>query len=405
MDKNYLNYNVEDLVEDKLFVSWVLNGENNNRWNDFLDNNADFREKAGKARRIILLFQEKHELLDEDSLLSLWKKIDDYDKLHRQKIRKLKPGKILGWAATLFLVLSTGLVGYYYLSNQNSTYQFTNSGLPSNEEESLLVLGSGESVSLQNDNSSVSVSNDNKLIINNDSIIDLSEMGMGHDSNIKMNEAIIPYGKKSELLLADGTKVWLNAGSRLAFPSRFVKKYREVYLEGEAYFEVAENKDQPFIVKANEVDVKVLGTHFLVSAYEDQKHIETVLLEGSVVFANQKSLGFGKKEVLLKPGQKGSFSKEQRDFVVTTEQNAEDYIAWTQGWFNFSKQNLMDVFTKLERYYNVEIITPESNFEPEELITGKLDLKDSLEDVLVALSDVAKIDFNITDRKVYIRKR
>src|SRR5690606_14480825 len=95
-----------------------------------------------------------------------------------------------------------------------------------------------------------------------------------------MNEVIIPYGKKSELLLADGTKVWLNAGSRLAFPSRFTRNTREVFLEGEACFQVAKNEEQLFIVKAGNLDVKVLGTHFNVSAYPADATIETVLLEG-----------------------------------------------------------------------------------------------------------------------------
>lgn len=86
------------------------------------------------------------------------------------------------------------------------------------------------------------------------------------EQEAQMNEVVIPYGKKSELLLADGTKVWLNAGSRMAFPSKFTKNIREVFLEGEACFEVEENEGQPFIVKAGDLDVKVLGTHFNVSA-------------------------------------------------------------------------------------------------------------------------------------------
>lgn len=402
MNIKYLDYSLEELLEDKEFLAWILHDYKNGDWEKFIESNAEFKQRAIKAKRIILLLRDKYEALDEESVLLMWQKIDGFDKLHQQKIKRLKFRKALGWAASVFIVITLGVLGY--ISTKDSTYKFTSAEVPVKSDEALLVLSDGESIALQNNSSTVSVSTDNKLIINNDSIIDLSGKKSEDNTIVQMNEVIIPYGKKSELLLSDGTRVWINAGSRLAFPSQFTKKNREVHLEGEAYFEVAKNEAQPFVVKAGEVDIKVLGTHFDVSAYKDDNNIETILLEGSIVMSNPKSFGFGKREVLLKPNQRASYNKQENDVKVSNEPNADEYIAWTEGWFEFSRESLNSVFTKLERYYNVKIVTPEK-FPSTELITGKLDLKDSLEKVLVALSDVAKIEYRISENKIFINKR
>ena len=403
MNVEYLNYSLEELLEDKVFISWVLNGNKNDEWNTFIKNNPEINHRVQKARSIILLLRDKYEVLDEDSVLLLWQKIDGFDKLYQEKVRRIKTRRTLSWAASILMIIALGTIGYY-INYQKSAYEFSATEISKDINEARLVLSDGESIDLQNDNSTVSLSNDNKLIINNDSIIDLSGEKQEDNITVKMNEVIIPYGKKSELLLADGTKVWINAGSRLAFPSQFTKKNREVYLEGEACFDVAKNEEQPFIVKAGEVDIKVLGTHFDVSAYKDDANIDAILLEGSITLSNLKSFGFGKKEVLLKPNQRASYNKQENEINVSNEPNANEYIAWTEGWFEFSRESLNSVFRKLERYYNVKIITPEK-FPSTELITGKLDLKDSLDKVMVALGDVAKIEFRISENSIYIEKK
>ncbi len=404
MDIKYLDYSLDELLEDKGFVAWCLNGPGNGEWHKFLEMNPGFSHRAKKARKIILLLRDKYEVLDEESVLLMWQGIDDFDKLHQRKARRVKTRRAISWAASFIIAVALGALAYYMGSRGEAHYEFSASEIPQSTDEARLVLSSGESIALQKDNSSVSLNDDNKLVINKDRVIDLSEKGMAGETGGHMNEVVVPYGKKSELTLADGTKVWVNAGSRLAFPSRFTQKAREVYLEGEAYFEVAKNKTQPFIVKAGEVDIKVLGTHFDVVAYKNEASIETILLEGSVAMAANTSFGFGKKEVLLKPYQKASFNKKERGVSVSEAPGAETYIAWTEGWFQFSRESLKSVFTRLERYYNIEIVTSgEALYN--ELITGKLDLKASLDKVMVALSDVAKIRYQIIGDKIYIEKR
>ena len=107
-----------------------------------------------------------------------------------------------------------------------------------------------------------------------------------------MNQVVVPFGKKSSIELADGTKVWLNAGSRMAFPDRFTGSRREIFLEGEAFFNVTPDKSMPFYVKTKEVVIRVLGTKFNVSAYEADNEVVTVLVEGTVSMRENKGSTF-----------------------------------------------------------------------------------------------------------------
>jgi len=403
MKSEFSKYSLEQLLEEKAFISWVLKHENDTEWERFMKSSPGFRSKAKKAREIIHLLQDRYEILDEDSVLEIWKNIDKYEKQYTRKTRKLIIRRRLSWAASVLLVLSFGTLGYLYFNETGKGYRFVSSG-ESQSSEARMVLFTGEEIALKKDNSTITLNDATSQVTVNDSIIELTQKTDAGKQDVQMNEVVIPYGKKSELLLADGTKVWLNAGSRLAFPSRFTQNTREVFLEGEACFEVAKNEQQPFIVKAGNLDVKVLGTHFNISAYPADAAIETVLLEGSVAVKKPKTFGLGKNEVILKPSQKASFKKEKSEFTVTDETDVDLYIAWTYGWLKYERESLWSVLRKVERYYNVEIQLP-ANYPGGDLITGKLDLKESLEAVMVVLADASRFEYRINENKVFIEKK
>jgi ferric-dicitrate binding protein FerR (iron transport regulator) len=403
MKPEFLAYSLEPLLEEKSFIAWVLNQENNTEWERFMESNPGFRSKAKKAREIIHMLQDRYEVLDENSVLEIWKNIDQYEQQYKQKIRRIKIRRRLSWAASVLLVVSLGTFGYLYLNEKDNGYQFISS-VASEKSEARIVLSTGEEIALKKDNSTIALNDETNQVTVNDSIVDLLEQTGAGQQKVQMNEVVIPYGKKSELLLADGTKVWLNAGSRLAFPSRFTKTTREVFLEGEACFEVAKNEKQPFIVKAGNLDVKVLGTYFNVSAYPADATIETVLLEGSVAVEKTKAFGLGKTEVVLEPNQKASFKKEESEIIVTDEADVDIYIAWTYGWLKYERESLSSVLRKVERYYNVEIQLP-GNYPGDDLITGKLDLKESLDAVMVVLADASRFEYRINGNNVFIEKK
>ncbi|MDP4184625.1 MAG: DUF4974 domain-containing protein, partial [Bacteroidota bacterium] len=147
-----------------------------------------------------------------------------------------------------------------------------------------------------------------------------------------------------------------------------------------------------------------LGTKFNISAYETDKDVMTVLVEGKVTLSDNSGFRLLKKETVMLPNQRVIFNKSHKTMTLKNEPDVTYYTAWTLGWFTFSKESLADVFKRLERYYNVKFIE-NSSFHSDDLLSGKLDLKTSIEEVMKALSDVAKIDYKIENNKVYIVKK
>lgn len=168
------------------------------------------------------------------------------------------------------------------------------------------------------------------------------------DAANAFNTLSTPTGGQYNIVLADGTKVYLNAVSSIKYPTQFNGNQRVVELEGEAYFEVAKNKKKPFIVKSNNQAIEVLGTHFNVHAYDNEAVVKTTLLEGSVaiIYKNQKAI--------LKPGQQSNIS-DNFNKIAIREVDTETAIAWKNGRFKFDNADLKTVMKQLERWYGIKV--------------------------------------------------
>lgn len=403
MKNEYLQYSPEELIQDREFISWVLRGENKPEWERFQEENPEFQSALKKAREIVELLRDKHETISEDEILNIWNKIDLFDDQQSKRTKQFTLSRMLRYAAILiFALLVGGTAGYYLIVKEQNPYVFTNAPENATGNQSRLILSNGTTVDLTKEDSKIAMNADQQIVIDNSQVIDMSKVNAVDES--RMNEVVIPFGNKSQLVLPDGTKVWLNAGSRMAFPNKFSGKKREVFLEGEAYFEVTHNANVPFLVNTSDISIKVLGTKFNVSAYKTDKVAETVLLEGKVTVKDLSSIGFMTKETVLAPNQKASFNKENKSISVNNEAEADFAIAWTEGWFKFSQQNLNTVLNKLQRYYNVQF-EYDGSFSTADMITGKLDLKESIEQTMVALGDVANIQYRIDGDKIRIEKR
>ncbi|UGU15483.1 DUF4974 domain-containing protein [Sinomicrobium kalidii] len=170
------------------------------------------------------------------------------------------------------------------------------------------------------------------------------------------NELSVPFGKKFRLLLEDGTKVSLNAGSRLKFPVAFLENGpREVFLEGEAFFDVAKDRQRPFMVNSNGFHVRVLGTKFNVNSYTEDKSVSTVLVEGSVGLYSDSENDLPKDNMIkLSPGELAVYNRNDRSLQVKDVDTAE-YIAWVDGVLLFKIRPFSEIIRVLERHYNVQI--------------------------------------------------
>jgi transmembrane sensor len=174
-------------------------------------------------------------------------------------------------------------------------------------------------------------------------------IGDSHAS-AKFNTISTPRGGQYQLLLADGTKIWLNANSSLTFPTAFPGDRRQVSLKGEAYFEVAKDKSKAFIVKTEQTEVKVLGTHFNIMAYADENAQHTTLLEGSVEISK------GTERSLLKPGQQARTAISSSVISVRDIENASGVIAWKNGYFQFEKSDLHSLMRQISRWYATDVV-------------------------------------------------
>lgn len=403
MRERYLKLKPEELVLEREFLAWILHGHSHQEWDTFQQENPGFRPSVAKARQIIELLRDRPDSLPESDIQEIRQNLINFEQQTLLQLRKRKIRLVWRYAASILLVISVGSAGFWMVQQNNQpSYVFKSTAKQGTDDQSRLLLSDGTNVPLEKDNSKIALTHDQQILIDNEQVIDVKESD--DESETKMNEVVIPYGSRSQLMLADGTKVWLNAGSRLAFPTQFKGKKREVYLEGEAYFEVAKNTQIPFYVNSGEIAIKVLGTKFNLSAYPTEQSIATVLLEGKISMNKHSSLGFMTGETMITPHHRGTYLKAQDAFQVLYEPDMELAIAWTEGWFKFSQVSLTDVFKNLERYYNVKFIV-DPKYPSDEIITGKLDLKESIENVMAALSDISTVQFRIKEKEIFIEKK
>lgn len=216
----------------------------------------------------------------------------------------------------------------------------------------------------------------------------------GENSAISYNTISTPRGGQYEVVLSDGTHVWLNAASTLKFPAAFKGKERKVELTGEAYFEVAKNKKMPFKVLANGTEVQVLGTHFNVMAYSDEKAVETTLLEGSVKLYHTSGA-----EAVLQPGQQGLLETGKPGFQVHSV-NTSDIVAWKNGYFVFDNENIQDIMRQISRWYDIDV-TYSGNITNKNF-GGSVSRFSNVSEVLNLLELTGTIHFKVSERRITV---
>jgi transmembrane sensor len=206
------------------------------------------------------------------------------------------------------------------------------------------------------------------------------------------NSIATPRGGQYQVVLTDGTKVWLNAESSLRFPVAFTGKAREVELTGEAYFEVAANKDKPFIVRAGQTETRVLGTHFNIMAYADEGAAKTTLLEGVV------SMGQGGQRALLQPGEQGQFDPD-KDIIARRVVNTRAVVAWKDGYYYFDRTPVQSVMRQIARWYDVQIVYKGSV--PKDEIVGRIPRSVDVSEVL-HIMELIGIRFKIDGKTIIV---
>lgn len=220
------------------------------------------------------------------------------------------------------------------------------------------------------------------------------KMGAAKDT-LKINKLFVPRRGEYNLTLSDGTRVFLNADSRLIYPVAFGKDKREVILQGEGYFDVAKDETRPFLVKTDDLSVRVLGTAFNLKCYPGDERVEATLVRGSVKVLE------GNVEMLLSPGEQARFDRVSGE-MDKLQVNTALYTSWKDGLFIFERERLEDILTVLSRWYDVAIFYQREDVK-EELFTGDLKKYNSIEDHLKMLEMTTNVKFEIRGNTIIVK--
>jgi ferric-dicitrate binding protein FerR (iron transport regulator) len=331
--------------------------------------------------------------LSKDEKLQLKNKITSSIYSYIQKKRRIKYALGIS-AASVAILFSIGLFQTKEQESSIETYAKTLKD-QSPSEQINLILGDSKLIEIAEENSTIAYSNSGqKVTIGTSKSV---SQQVSKSNQVVFNTLIVPYGKRSEIVLADGSKVWLNSGSKLIFPATFLGDTREVYLEGEAIFEVKHNKKQPFIVKLDNQSVDVLGTVFNVSNYADDEAIYTILKSGSIQLSYKNNSILNETEHFkIIPNTLATYNKTDRNLKTNTV-DVEKYFSWRDGVFIFKNDDLKSIMKKIARYYNVEVVINDESLANQKF-SGYLDVNENIEHVMqtIQTAEASRFEYHIT---------
>jgi transmembrane sensor len=386
--EKYIKYiTTEDFILDKEFCSWVLHPDKelNQFWYSFIEEYPEKKNQIREAAFIIKALQPIEQDVPQQRFDVILQKIKTPD-----KTLKLNSYTGLKYAAGIVLLIAFGCLIRLSISTQN---QFPLDAANSPVLKGKIILANGLTREFDTEQTTIKQTSSGNIIINNDTIDNNSQKGTS-----AKNQIIIPYGKRSDVTLPDGTHIWLNSGSQLSYPTEFKPDSREVYLLGEAFFDVKPNPNRPFYVITRDIRIKVLGTSFNVSSYTDDNTIQTVLIRGKVSAGKNQLFA---KTIDLIPGERMIYDKNE-NILSKDKVDVEFYASWVNGYLIFYNMPITEVYKKLERYYNHSIVAEEGL----EKITfsGKLDLKDNIKDVLDNISFASSVNILENNESFIIKK-
>ena len=359
--------------------------------------------------------KELDQLLDDQSLQDVYKELSDrgylkkqfmeYEKYSSQKAyREFKERRghsgrirIVRWVAVVAAVwvLALGVTLWMTFGKKENVAPLPVASkiIPAGEKKATLTLADGMEVHVEEITAQILQEKGMNIEYRNGEIV-------YHKSEEKTTEVVynkleVPRGGECMIKLDDGTKVWVNAETKLKYPVTFVGDRREVVLEGEAFFDVAKN-EKPFIVKTSFGDVRVLGTAFGISAYASEPESYTTLVRGKVSVERE-----GKKPVVILPGEQVVTSKDGK--MIKQQVDVEEFVGWKDGIYVFKEKSLGEIMKTLERWYNISV-----DFQEKSLVdlpfTGNLKRYDDINVFFDALTRTGDMKYRVEGNQVILFK-
>lgn len=368
---------------------------------DFLSGNLD-RSEAEELKQWLEADEKNQKYfreLKKDFLKMRWGirsrlLTGDFGQLQQTIRQRGRFRRIRNLAAAVVLLLGIG--GGWLLFRQpftdKSVVAVNHKPILPGKAQAVLVLSTGERILLDSSNREVKERDGVSIQVTAEGSMTYQSDNPENQTEDLFNQVIIPRGGEYMMQLADGTRVWLNAATEFRYPLAFRGEQRKVYLKGEAYFEVSKDSLHPFIVMADDIQVKVYGTCFNVNNYDEGK-VQTVLVEGAVGMRKQD------REVRLKPGQKGESGGEG---IKISEVDPYAYVAWKEGNFVFENERLEEVMDKLARWYDIEIFYIHESSRNIRL-SGDMKRYKDIQSLLYYFEQISDVKFEIKGRGVIVK--
>lgn len=386
--KKYKKYSALDFLEDDFFRESVLypTKDSDRFWTYMISNNLIILSEYEEATAILknLILDNSSEIFPKDSQ-NLWNRIQTstYNHKHRKIIHKYI------YIASSIACILVAILFYNNLfkSQEDIMRQMANAEISHSIDtlSSIQLVMATQTIDLVGNDASVNYKSADSISINDKQL---------EKDKSTYNQIIVPYGKRSDLVLDDGSHIWINAGSHIIYPSKFSDSKRSIFVKGEVYAEIAKDSKRPFQIVTDHLDIEVLGTSFNISDYASDNMHSVVLVEGSVKVKSNTS---GNKTSILKPNE--MFSSTAQETAITIV-DASKYTAWKDGLYHFKNKPLSEVLNTINRYYNVEIECSQDASAVS--CTGSIDLKDDVDQIIKGIVYATSLDFEKTDNKFRI---
>lgn len=381
---------IQKLLHDYRFTAWHIapTEELDAFWHSWMEEHPDERPAVEQARNILCSLRLNDYTISEEKSEQLWQRLQHSMQANRIKRRRM----IFRNAAACAAVVLLGVAGWLWQANgllEDNLVDAT----PLFEElqtEVTLISDSRDTLWVE-DNTLIAYQADIAVETQTNERIITPQTHTVEGENVEMNTLIVPRGRRSSLLLEDGSKIWVNSGSKLHFPSHFDASHRSIEVEGEAYIEVAKS-EIPFYVKTNDFTVNVLGTKFNVTAYKEEKERSVVLAEGSVQVETSVY-----EKIVLSPDQKLTLAEDGKSIEQV---NVYDYISWKDGILQFNGETMGNILSRLSRYYNVPI-KYQAGIE-QRRSSGKLVLFEDIHQVMETFSILYDTHYRIESETLFI---
>lgn len=390
-DQFFQNHN--NFLLDDDFIKWRLfrTKDSEEYWTNFRLKNPHLEKLIQEAIAQFDAVKINRYLFSESEKKEIYRNVLRNINKHKRRRLFLKMGTA---AAVLIITVLSILFITQMRNNARGDMPIKNEMIVGNtlpEEDIYLITGNKKIELTQN--SHIGLTKEGKATIT-DSTNSRKELLL---AKTEMNSLFVPYGKRTNLTLSDGTKVWLNSGTQLDFPSEFRGKTREIHVDGEIYIDVVHNPSCPFIVHAQGTEVIVQGTSFNISAYRDDLKKTIVLVEGKVKIER------GDKHIAdLLPNEKIDITENN---ILKETVDVSEYISWKKGVLEFNSIPMAEILKKIGRYYNVQFENTADVKLNEQTFSGKLFLSNNLDSVMTSISILSATNYQREKNKIHITKK